>query len=69
MRPPSLIRKDTDRFGERISVGLLQALNKIGLLRAIRPMPTAQVARTMITMAKEGEEGVFTLEPNDLWNI
>ena len=69
MRPPSLIRKDTDRFGERISVGLLLALNKIGLLRAIRPMPTDQVAKAMITMAKEGKEGVFTLEPKDLWNI
>lgn len=69
MRPPSLIRKDTDRFGERVSVSLLQALNKIGLLRSIRPMPTAQVAKAMIAKAKEGKEGVFTLEPNDLWNI
>lgn len=69
MRPPSLIRKDTDRLGERLSVSLLQALNKIGLLRALRPMPTAQVARTMIAMAKAGNAGVFTLEPKDLWNI
>ena len=69
MRPPSLIRKDTDRFGERLSVSLLQALNKIGLLRAIRPMPTAQVAKAMIAQAKEGKEGIFTLEPKDLWNI
>lgn len=69
MRPPSLIRKDTDRFGERISVSLLQALNKIGLLRSLRPMPTAQVAKAMIAMAKEGKEGVRTLEPKDLWNI
>ena len=68
MRPPSLIRKDTDRFGERISVSLLQALNKIGLLISLRPMPTAQVAKAMIAMVKEGKEGVFTLEPMDLWN-
>lgn len=69
MRPPSLIRKDTDRFGERISVSLLQALNKIGLLRSIRPMPTAQVAKAMIAKAQEGKEGIFTLEPKDLWNV
>ncbi len=69
MRPPSLIRKDTDRFGERLSVSLLQALNKIGLLKSLRPMPTAQVAKAMIAMAKEGKEGIFTLEPKDLWNI
>ena len=69
MRPPSLIRKDTDRLGERLSVSLLQTLNKIGLLKSLRPMPTAQVAKAMIAMAKEGKEGVQTLEPKDLWNI
>ena len=69
MCPPSLIRKDTDRLGERLSVSLLQALNKIGLLKSLRPMPTALVAKAMIAMAKEGKEGVRTLEPKDLWNI
>lgn len=68
MRPPSLIRKDSDRFGERISVQVLKAVNSIGLLRAIRPMPTSQVAHAMIVMAKAAQEGVFTLEPQDLWN-
>lgn len=69
MRPPSLIRKDTDRFGERMSVKLLQALNKIGLLRSIRPMPTSHLAHAMIVMAKEQKEGTYILEPKDLWRI
>lgn len=69
MRPPSLIRKDTDRLGERVSVILLQALNKIGLLRSIRPMPTSQVAQAMIVMAKEPKEGTSILEPKDLWQF
>lgn len=69
MRPPSLIRKNTDRFGERISVKLLQALNKIGLLRSIRPMPTSQVAHAMAMMAKDNKEGTFILEPKGLWKI
>lgn len=69
MRPPSLIRKDTDRFGEKVSVKILLMLNKIGLLRSIRPMPTSQVAHTMITMAKQAKEGVFTFEPKDIWKI
>lgn len=67
MRPPSLIRKGSDRFGETISVKILLALNKIGLLRAIRPMPTSQVAHTMIAMTKEAKEGTFVLEPKDIW--
>lgn len=69
MRPPSLIRKDTDRFGERVSVKILLCLNKLGLLRSIRPMPTSKVAQAMISMTKQAKEGVFTLEPKDIWNI
>ena len=69
MRPPSLIRKDTDRFGERVSVKLLQALNTVGLLRSIRPMPTSQVAKAMIAMVKEQREGFYILEPKVLWRI
>lgn len=69
MRPPSLIRKDTDRFGESVSVKILLALNKIGLLRSIRPMPTSQVAHAMIAMAKQAKEGIFTFEPKDIWTI
>ncbi|MCQ2228067.1 MAG: NAD(P)H-binding protein [Bacteroidales bacterium] len=69
MRPPSLIRKDTDRFDERISVKMLQGLNKIGLLTSIRPMPTSQVANAMIVMAKKADEVVKILEPEDIWNV
>lgn len=67
VRPPSLIRKETDRFGERVSVKILQGLNKIGLLRTTRPMPTEQVAHAMINAAKQQVEGSATLEPSDLW--
>ena len=69
MRPPSLIRKGTDRLGESVSVKILSALNKIGLLRSIRPMPTSQVAHAMISMAKQAKEGTFTFEPKDIWKI
>ncbi len=66
VRPPSLIRKQTDRFGEKVSVKILQALNKIGLLKSLRPMPTSQVAHTMIELAKEQKEGIAILEPKDI---
>lgn len=69
MRPSSLIRRDTDRFGERVSVGVLLALNKIGLLRSIRPMPTSQVAHAMIFMSKQDKSGVFILEADNIWKI
>lgn len=53
VRPPSLIRKNTDRFGEKLSIAILKALNKIGLLKSFRPMPTEKVAHAMIAMAKD----------------
>lgn len=69
MRPPSLIRKNTNRFGERVSVAFLKCINKLGLLRSLRPMPTSQVAHAMIAMTKQAQEGTFTLEAKDLWAI
>ena len=52
LRPPSLIRKGSDRFGEKISVAFLKGLNAIGLLRPLRPMPTEAVASAMVRLAK-----------------
>ena len=69
VRPPSLIRKNTDRFGERMSIGILQTLNKIGILKSFRPMPTEQVSHAMIEMAKGTTNEVLTLEPQDIWKI
>lgn len=69
VRPPSLIRKNTDRFGEKMSVTILKALNKIGLLKPFRPMPTEQVAHAMITMSKSKANEVLTLEPKDIWKV
>lgn len=69
MRPPSLVRQGSDRMGERLGVAILQALNKIGLLRATRPMPTSHLAHAMIAVAKQGAQGVSTLEPADIWKL
>lgn len=49
VRPPSLIRKNTDRLGERVGVVALKALNKVGILRSLKPMTTEAVAQAMLT--------------------
>jgi len=66
VRPPSLIRKDSDRFGEKFGVVALKALNAIGLLRAWRPMPTETVADAMVRLAKESPAGNVTLDAKEL---
>ena len=57
LRPPSLIRKGSDRFGEKAGVVVLKALNAIGLMRSWTPMPTEDVAAAMVHLAKSGKTG------------
>ena len=61
LQPPSLIRKGSDRFGEKAGVAILKALNAIGLMRAWKPMPTEEVAAAMIRLAESGRMGTETI--------
>lgn len=66
LRPPSLIRKGSDRFGEKVGLAGLKALNAIGLLRAFRPLSTEDLAAAMIRLAKSGEDGVRIVEAESI---
>ncbi len=46
-RPGLLLRKDSDRPGERIMAGVLNVLNGLGLIRKFRPLPTSVLAEKM----------------------
>lgn len=63
LRPPALIRKNTDRVSERISLPILRFFNRIGLFRKQTPMETMTVARAMVALAKNSEPPVL-VEPN-----
>ena len=62
LRPPSLIRKGSDRFGEKAGVAVLKGLNALGLMRSWKPMPTEEVAAAMIRLAESVSDGlhIFT---------
>lgn len=66
LRPTSLIRKGSDRFGEKAGVAVLKALNAIGLLRSLAPMPTDAVAAAMIRLAKSGRQGAAIITGQDI---
>ena len=57
-RPPSLIRKGSDRLGEKLGVVVIKAFNSLGLLQKFTPVPTERVAAIMISVAKSGHSGV-----------
>jgi uncharacterized protein YbjT (DUF2867 family) len=51
-KPGMLLRKDTDRAGERIIAGILKFLNAVGLIRKFRPLPTSLLAEKMAKAPK-----------------
>jgi uncharacterized protein YbjT (DUF2867 family) len=66
LRPPSLIRKGSDRFGEKVGIVALKAFNAIGLMRSFTPMPTEEVAAAMIRLAKSGRQGAEIINSQDI---
>ena len=68
-RPPSLIRKGSDRAMERVGVKLIGFLNRLGLLKSMRPMPTEQLAKAMLHAAKSIREGELLLQPLDIESL
>lgn len=69
LRPPSLIRKGSDRFGEKVGIVALKAFNAIGLMRSFTPMPTEAVAAAIIHLAKSGRKGVEIIESQEILKV
>ena len=66
LQPPSLIRKGSDRFGEKAGVVALKVFNAIGLMRSWTPMPTEEVASAMVHLAKSGRRTTETIAAQDI---
>ena len=66
LRPPSLIRKGSDRFGEKVGVVALKAFNSLGIMRSFTPMPTEEVAAAMIRLAQSGRKGVEIIDSQEI---
>ena len=61
-QPPSLIRQpDLIREGEKISLKILNILNKIGLLRSFKPLSVADLAIKMIREVKAKNSNKITV--------
>ena len=66
LRPPSLIRHPAKRMLETVSVKILQALNAIGLLKRMKPMPTLTVAKAMARLAKGKMQGAKVIPGQEI---
>lgn len=69
LQPPSLVRKESDRFGEKVGVAVMKGLNAIGLLRSWTPMPTESVAAAMIRLAQSGRPGIEIVKSQGILKV
>ncbi len=69
LRPPSLIRKGSDRFGEKAGVAILKGLNAIGLMRSWKPMPTEAVAAAMLRLALSDKTGLQIIDSQEILSV
>jgi uncharacterized protein YbjT (DUF2867 family) len=66
-QPPVLIRKNSDRIGEAVSVKFTQFLNKLGLFHLYRPLPTEILAQAMANAAKAKGDRIIVIKRKAIW--
>ena len=59
-QPSVLVRKGSDRKGEQFGLKMIVLLNKIGLFKRYRPMPTAVLAQRMRKEVATANKGIHT---------
>ena len=64
-----MLRKDTDRLGEKISASVIGFLNKLGIIRKFRPMPTEILAEKLAKVPKVCADGVHVVELDGIFEI
>lgn len=70
MQPGSLIRPESDRFGENLTVKLLLFLNTLGVLRNYRPITVCNLAKAMqIIASKSPKNSVERYNLRAIYNI
>jgi uncharacterized protein YbjT (DUF2867 family) len=66
VQPGLLLRPNTNRFVEKISIKMLSAFNKIGLLRQYAPTHVDRVAAAMIRHAMSGISGISRVKNKEI---
>ena len=68
-QPSILIRSNSDRGAENFSVKAIHFLNKIGLFKHYRPMPTEILAEKMLSAVYNSPRGTFTIALNKIFEL
>lgn len=68
-QPSILIRSNSDRGAENFSVKAIHFLNKIGLFKRYRPMPTQILAEKILSAIHNFRKGTFTFALDKIFEI
>jgi uncharacterized protein YbjT (DUF2867 family) len=68
-RPGLLLRRNTDRAGERLSAWILHALNRFGIARRFRPLPAGLLAAKLAGSAKLLGSGVHIISLDEIFGF
>ena len=64
-----IIRSNSDRGVENFTVKAFNFLNKLGILKRYRPMPTEILAEKMLSAVYNSPKGTFTFALNKIFEI
>jgi len=67
--PGLLVRKDTDRAGEKLSAAVLYFLNRIGIAKKFRPLPTSVLAEKLAKAPKIYKTGKRVIELEKIFEL
>ena len=68
-QPSVLIRSNSDRSGENFTAKAFKFLNKLGILKRYRPMPTEILAEKMLSAVYNSPRGTFTIALNKIFEL
>ena len=68
-QPSVLIRSNSDRSGENFTVKAFNFLNKLGILKRYRPMPTQILAEKILSAIHNSPKGTFTFALDKIFEI
>ena len=67
-QPSILIRSNSDRGGENFTVKVITFLNKLGLFKRYRPIPTAVLAQKMRKEVATAPKGIHTFTLDEIFH-
>ena len=68
-QPSILVRSTSDRGGENFTVKVINFLNKLGLFKRYRPMPTEILAEKMLSAVYNSPKGTFTFTLDKIFDL